>query len=377
MSFDPVKFGLVIGSIYSKIPLPELNGKLRELHLPSAGSWLKTGQVLTDLAITKLTPAQEDGMIKLLAWIESYISYSHKVVTIFNLGRLSSTDGSKISDDFEQSLPSSNVLSNHPGGPFPVLASASQAAGNSGRVVLRERRSSNKGEEFIFSSFKEYHVRENVPLAQGDGAALPKISQYYKLIGLRRVVYEHIDVVRISHASIGAGLGSVEILLDGIKPGGATLNPEEIASRSKIYVSILNKSLASSGLSLPAPRNFYHAMDKIYNSKEGNICELFFTTTIGGSVKREKMKKNTADLRSETWHAGGRNAIASAVVPDSIDIYRLSVSWKLAFSSDEPILSILGSYKALSTGAVEHALISGCTGPEAFEHAFSNLIKYT
>lgn len=377
MSFDSVKFSQVIGSIHSKIPLPELNAKLRELLLPSAGSWLKISQVLTDLANSKLTSAQEDSLVKLLAWIEAYISYSHKVVTIFNLGKVSPAVVNAVTDDFGKSLPSSNVLSNHPGGDYPVLASPAQAAGNSGRVIFRARRSYKGGEEFVFSSFKEYHVRESVPLTQVDAAALPKISPYYKLIGLKRVVFEHIDIIRFSNSSLGGGQGSVELLLDGVKPGGSTLNAEEIFSRSQVYVAILNKALAASGMSLPAPRNFYQAMDKIYNSKEGNICELYFTTTIGGSVKREKMKRNTADLRAETWHAGGRVAIASAAIPDTIDIYRLSVSWKLAFSPDEPILSILGSYRALSSGAVEHALISGCTGPETFEHAFSRLIKYT
>lgn len=377
MSFDSVKFSQVIGSIHSKIPLPELNAKLRELLLPSAGSWLKISQVLTDLANSKLTSAQEDSLVELLAWIEAYISYSHKVVTIFNLGKVSPAVLNAVTDDFGKSLPGSNVLSNHPGGDYPVLASAAQAAGNSGRVIFRARRSYKGGEEFVFSSFKEYHVRESVPLTQVDAAALPKISPYYKLIGLKRVVFEHIDIIRFSSSSLGGGQGSIELLLDGVKPGGSTLNAEEISSRSQVYVAILSKALAASGMSLPAPRNFYQAMDKIYNSKEGNICELYFTTTIGGSVKREKMKKNTADLRAETWHAGGRVAIASAAIPDTIDIYRLSVSWKLAFSPDEPILSILGSYRALSSGAVEHALISGCTGPEAFEHAFSRLIKYT
>lgn len=377
MSFNSVKFSQVIGSIHSKIPLPELNAKLRELLLPSAGSWLKISQVLTDLANSKLTSAQEDSLGELLTWIEAYISYSHKVVTIFNLGKVSPAAVNAVTDDFGRSLPSSNVLSNHPGGDYPVLASAAQAAGNSGRVIFRARRSYKGGEEFVFSSFKEYHVRESVPLTQVDAAALPKISPYYKLIGLKRVVFEHIDIIRFSNSSLGGGQGSIELLLDGVKPGGSTLNAEEISSRSQVYVAILSKALAASGMSLPAPRNFYQAMDKIYNSKEGNICELYFTTTIGGSVKREKMKKNTADLRAETWHAGGRVAIASAAIPDTIDIYRLSVSWKLAFSADEPILSILGSYRALSSGAVEHALISGCTGPEAFEHAFSRLIKYT
>ncbi|MBU2425234.1 MAG: hypothetical protein KJ560_22175, partial [Gammaproteobacteria bacterium] len=128
---------------------------------------------------------------------------------------------------------------------------------------------------------------------------------------------------------------------------------------------------------LSSARNFFDSMAKIYNSKEGNICELYFTTKIGGSVKRDKMKRNTADLRSETWHAGGRKAIASAAISDSIDIYRLSVSWKLAFSNDQPVLSILGTYKALDTGAVYYALVGGCTEHASFEHAFTKLVSFS
>lgn len=379
MSFDAKKFCQVIGSIHSKVPLPELNAKLRELSLPSASSWLKINQVLGDLASGKLTPIQESCLNNLVRWIDSYLSYSNKIVLIFNLGAVRSSKISKLADNAELLMPSLNVLSTHPGGEFPALATAVQAGGNSGRVILRERRKYSAGTEFVFSSFKEYQIRENVPLTKVDAAALPKISPYYKIIGLKRVVFEHVDIVRVSDSLLDVGVGSIEFLLDGMKPGGTSLNADEIRIRSELYMSIFDKVCAASSVGdLPDPRNFYTAMDKIYNTKrEGNICELYFTTTIGGSVKREKMKRNTADLRNETWHAGGRTAIAKLPTPDTIDIYRLSVSWKLMFSSDEPILSILGTYRDLSTGKVVFALISGCTESSSFEYALSRLIKYT
>ncbi|WP_313727746.1 hypothetical protein, partial [Pseudomonas sp.] len=162
------------------------------------------------------------------------------------------------------------------------------------------------------------------------------------------------------------------------KPGGAILSADEIKTRTETYISLISKALSGSlHRDFPKARNLYSAMSKLYSSKEGNICELYFTTAIGGSVKREKMKRNSTDLRSETWHAGGRNAILSAPTPDTIDIYRLSVSWKLSYSLDEPVMSILGTYKSLSTGEVTHALISGCTEEPSFNHAITSLIRFS
>jgi hypothetical protein len=378
MAFDLNKFTSVIESAHVKVPLPEFNAKLRDLNLPSSNSWIKVAQALIDYASSDKSKSQVSELEQLVDWVGSYASYSSKILTIYNLGKCNASNSAGLADALEASLPALHISSKHPAGNFPAFAQDVQSQNTSGRVFFRGRRKTTHGSEFIFSSFQEYQIRENLPLTQGDTKTLPKLSPYYKLIGLKRVVHEHLDLVRFSHSALGAGVGSVEILLDGTKPGGADLNVDEALARTKIYTSLINNTISKvHGKDLPSARNLFSAMSNIYNSKEGNVCELCFTTKIGGSVKREKMKRNTADLRSETWHAGGRKAIVSAAIPDSIDIYRLSVSWKLSFSDDEPVLSILGTYKSLDTGVVCCALVSGCTEEASFEHAFAKLVDYS
>ncbi|TRO08203.1 hypothetical protein EQ836_24700 [Ectopseudomonas mendocina] len=378
MALDLKKFISVIESAHVKVPLPEFNSKLRDLNLPSSNSWAKVAKALVDYASSAKSKNQQSELEQLIGWVDSYVSYSNKILTIYNLGNCHVPKVSGLADAFETALPALHISSKHPAGSFPAFSQGAQSQNTSGRLFFRGRRKTAHGSEFIFSSFQEYQVREDLPLTQGDAKTLPKLSPYYKLIGLRRVVHEHIDLVRFSHSALAAGVGSVEVLLDGTKPGGAILNVEEALARTKVYTSLVNNVMGKTlGEDLPGARNLFGAMSKIYNSKEGNVCELYFTTKIGGSVKREKMKRNTADLRSETWHAGGRKAIASAAIPDSIDIYRLSVSWKLSFSDDEPVLSILGTYKSLDTGVVYCALVSGCTEDISFEHAFAKLVNYS
>lgn len=378
MAFDLSKFTSVIQSAHIKVPLPEFNSKLRELKLPSSNSWAKVAKTLVEFASSDKSKAQKNELEQLVAWVDSYASYSNKILTIYNLGNCRASEIADLADAFEASLPALNIGATHPAGNFPAFAQGAQSQNTSGRIIFRGRRKTAYGSEFIFSSFQEYQIRESLPLTQVDTKALPRLSPYHKLIGLKRVIHEHIDLVRFSHSALGTGVGSVEILLDGTKAGGALLNVDEAAARTKLYTSPVNIVMSKRlGVDLPSARNLFDSMSKIYNSKEGNICEIYFTTKIGGSVKREKMKRNTADLRSETWHAGGRKAIASATIPDSIDIYRLSVSWKLAFSDDEPVLSILGTYKALVTGKVHCALVSGCTEDASFEHAFTKLVNFS
>lgn len=378
MPFDVANFASVIQSAHLKVPLPELNAKLKELNLPSAGSWIRLAKTLVEYANTADGKKQTNDFEDLVLWIGSYSLYSNKVLSLHSFGKVSSVTMGKFSDALRKALPSLNVSLTHPAGKFPIMAVGAQLLGTSGRTVFREYRKTPNGDEFVFSHFREYQFREEVPVTKGDSQAVPKLSPYYKIVGFKRVVHEHVDLVRVSSSALGPGIGSVEVFIDATKPGGALLSHDEIKAHLSIYTAIVGSvSQSIFGTDLPAARNLYGSMPKIYNSHDGNICELYFTTAIGGSVKREKMKRNTADLRNETWHAGGRNAIASAAVPDTIEIYRLSVSWKVAFSSDEPVLSILGTYRALTDGLVTQALIAGCTEEASFNFALSKLVKYS
>ncbi|KPB28443.1 hypothetical protein [Pseudomonas amygdali] len=380
MAFDAAKFCASIQNASRKISLPDFSSKLRELNLPCSSSWARTVLELTDAANSSVTSvAHQTAMEQLVAWFEDYLRYFSKAIAVYNLGNISKSRVDDIGSSIAGGLSRVKIANTHPAGAFPAVADSVQMKGLSGTKICRSITATRFGIELVFSSFSEYQVREPIVLSQNDQQVLPKISTYYKLIGLKRVVHEHVDIVRVSHGLIEPGVGSVELLLDATRPGTSVLNNDEVLSRVKSYVDLVNALgvVPVTGVSLPDAMNFFSAMDKVYNSKDGNVCELGFSTTIGGSVKREKMKRNTSDLRTETWHAGGRQAIATALTPDTIDIYRLSVSWKIMSSNDQPVLTIPGSYRGSSTGVIRYAFIFGCSEVGAFDHAFYSLLKFS
>ncbi|WP_434558002.1 hypothetical protein [Pseudomonas sp. Z4-20] len=380
MALSSAQFSAATMNIGNKIALPDFCSKLKELGLPSSNSWSKTIGKLQDIIdSTSPSPTDVASLETLVEWIAVYLCSFSKAVRIYELGNCSSASFLVVGRNFTIGLHKSGVESGYPSGEFPALAGKADCGLLISRYFLRHVTLSPTTVSVVITTVAEYYIRENINVTVADSAAVSKLSGYSEIIGIRKVAYEHVDVIRVSHGVTGPDVLSVDILLDVSRPGDAVLNQEEIIKRFNNYHSMVTfamNSAMSGGSPLPQPLNFFPAMEKIYNSTDGNVCELGFATTLGGSVKREKMKRNTADLRVETWHAGGRKAIASAAIPDTIDIYRLSVSWKISMSDDQPILSVPGTYKALSTGDVRHALILGCTEMASFDFAFSRLLAY-
>ncbi|WP_122814126.1 hypothetical protein [Pseudomonas viridiflava] len=380
MTFDAAAFLDSIEFIDKKIPLPLFHNKLRELGLPLTSSWGRTLGGLQDIANSGSAPKSAlDSLMALQVWIGEYLSHYSKAILVCRIPLAIPGATLALADSFEKGLLAIHLLSNHPRA-FPGLLGKNEVGLYNGRIVLRDVEKDKDFTSFIFSAVKEYQVRDVIQITQSDGKALAKLDGYTKVIAIKIAAHEHIDVVRFRTAGGPSGFSEdgIDLILDVTKPGSTPLNSDEISSRAKQYTDALNGAISASGgaFKFSTSCNFFGAMDNIYRSTSGNICELYFTTTLGGSVKREKMKKNTTDLRTETWHAGGQSAINSAPVPDSIDIYRLGVSWKIAGDADEPILIIPGSYRSLTSRVVDHAIVLGCTGPKSFQFAFSQLMKY-
>lgn len=379
MALDSATFSAATVNIGNKIALPDFGAKLRELGLPSSNSWAKTiSQLQQIIDSPKANPSDLANLEVLLKWVSVYLTSFSKAITVYELGVHSHPYIPALESGLLAGFMKAGVELNHPAGVFPALSSKIDCGKIIERYFLRSVTSSPDLLSVVFTTVSEYYVREKISVTPADSQAVAKLSGYSEIIGVRKVAYEHVDVIRFSHGVTGSDIVSVEVILDISRPGATALNQDEIFKRFNKYQALVNAALtvALPGVVLPSPLNFFNAMEKIYNSKDGNVCELGFATTLGGSVKKEKMKRNTADLRVETWHAGGRDAIAKAAIPDTIDIYRLSVSWKISMSNDQPVLSIPGSYKALSTGDVRHALILGSTEKASFDFAFSRLIAF-
>lgn len=379
MALNSITFSAATINIGNKIALPDFCAKLRALGLPSSNSWTKTISQLQQVVDSPNANPKDLANLEILVdWVSEYLTSFSKAICVYEMGVQTSPYIPALESLVLAGLIKAGLEQNYPFGDFPSLAGKLDCGSILERFFLRSVSSSISEFSIVITTVSEYFVREKIPVTSADSKAVAKLSGYTEIIGVRKVAYEHVDVVRFSHGLTGPGIVSLELILDISRPGATALNQEEISKRFKKYHSLVNVALASAfpGVTLPTAMNFFGAMERIYKSADGNVCELGFATTLGGSVKKEKMKRNTADLRVETWHAGGRDAIAKAAIPDTIDIYRLSVSWKIIMSDDQPVLSIPGSYKALSTCEVPYALILGCTEKASFDFAFSRLLAF-
>lgn len=379
MVFDANEFTSFVSNIDKRIPLPDFASRLRELDLPVSNSWSKTVATLIEMAEDpNITSNTIDSLNGVVSWLSEYFRYSAKALFVYDLPVSGFGGLESLAAEFRKNLKHVGVLSDHPY-KFPALMDRVELENFNGRTILRKIFRQAGSLSFVFSSVREFQIKETIAISRADALAVGKLDGYSKVVGFRSALHEQIDVVRFRWSGTTAAFQpTVEMILDVTKPGGSMLNSNEILIRSREYRSIITGSLLryNRSFAMPSELNFFPVIQKIYNSSEGNVCELGFVTMIGNSMKTEKMKRNSADLRTETWHAGAMVAIASAPTPDTIDIYKLNVSWRIAMSDDEPVLSIPGSYRALSTLSIDHAIVLGCAGRTSFDFTYGRLMTF-
>lgn len=122
-------------------------------------------------------------------------------------------------------------------------------------------------------------------------------------------------------------------------------------------------------------RNLFKAIDSIYRATGlGRVCELGFETPTD-SVKVEKMRGRTADLREELYHKSGKAGLG-----DLADIipYRLSVRFPSTVKGSAFEVALPGSFRELSkpTPRLEIAAVSGCLSTADFHGAVKTLLAH-
>lgn len=122
-------------------------------------------------------------------------------------------------------------------------------------------------------------------------------------------------------------------------------------------------------------RNLFKAIGSIYRKAGvGRVSELGFETPTD-SVKVEKMRNKTSDLREELYHKAGKVGLKNLaeIVP-----YRLSVRFDPSFGKHPVELSLPGSFRELAKPSqrLDVASISGCLSEQDFERAVQTLLEH-
>lgn len=225
-------------------------------------------------------------------------------------------------------------------------------------LFLVEKISNDHGIGAVFASTTKFTKREQIflgHLVEASPEATELLTQYQEVVGLKYQSVQLFSVIWVSH---GSSIVETRIdLQDGMRTDVAHL------MHSKLKV-MLNNWLESP---IRNPIDLYPLINKMYKDKEeGHVVELAFSTTTA-SVKREKMRRVSLDLRQEVYHEAGKAALDTEIEP-----YSVSIRWMQDFSEGKqkvttnPELTLAATSKgSASKGTkfdISAAEIKGCMG---------------
>lgn len=198
-------------------------------------------------------------------------------------------------------------------------------------------------------------------------------TKYHKVVGVKEVYRQYFDVVVFFKKE-----NRVEVRID-MTTGSS--NSKDLPSQEidKAFYQILKsfnvlaKKLTKSKKTLHQSINIFQLIHRLYNSNEGKIVELDFDTD-EGSIKHEKMRRKSIDLRKELFHAGGIDNVSH------INPYRLLISWDYQIFDLNNTLELLlpGNIKNLSEVPpyLGHFHIKNCICIEEYNFIISKVFTY-
>ena len=211
----------------------------------------------------------------------------------------------------------------------------------------------------ILSSVHIVDVREKLTPKQVGANA----SQYDEVYGIRSIKYQTFDTVLISKKH-----PYIFILTDTHfnQTIGTTLALQ--SSCKKKINSFLGKKALSKA------ENIFPSIGNLYNSKEGVVRRLHYTTTTGAG-KQEWMRGQGSCLRDELAHKAGMTALSGQYTGYAID-----VEWELDEENGyipKPTLGIHGAYRITYevTPEITDASVRGCADQSELRFLIEKLMK--
>lgn len=160
----------------------------------------------------------------------------------------------------------------------------------------------------------------------------------------------------------------LEIHLDLCCP----LNTDELQQMQESYVDRMKgpteKALGRELPWLHKPINLYPKIAALYQGDDG-VVQLLGHVTSTKSVKVERMRSQTLDLRQELFHKKGRAAV------DGTDAFAIKKGWP-ANRGNVPAVYIPGhsAQAGAADAAIRHAIIENCATVKDFEDVVSHLL---
>jgi hypothetical protein len=350
----------LLESSRKRVPWLTMRAILKMCELPSGRGWEDTIKKLNQESSKNDNFADNFNVLR--DYYCNHLLTGEKALKLFEISREQIDEAIIKIEDYE--IPE-NIF--HETYPFPL--SDERLAEVDSLPELVKVNNSDDQISVVFCTKRFFTERTEInPEDLGDQAKID-LGIYDELVGIRRYNYQFFDTVILYKDK-----NLVEVRID-ISPGGMP-NQERSRAFSEIIskFNFLVKEETGINEMLKNNVNLFPLIDRLYESSEGKVGELAFTTD-EGSIKSEKMRRGKVDLRGELYHKAGRQAV------DHITAYRLAILWRFQLSQEvetHPELLLPGQSHILSRliQNLDEVIITKCSGLKDYNFVLEKIIKY-
>jgi hypothetical protein len=345
----------IIEAFRQRISWSTMRVILKICDLPVGRGWEQTIQKLTDK--DDISAKRE----QLKNCYENHLLVNDKAIKIYQL-EIKKID--QLIAVFRKYKPADTAF--HQTYPYPLSDEKLKEVDFSQKLV--EIKDTEDSLAIIFCTKRLFTERSQIDTKKLDEDTRKELIEYDKIIGVKEHYRQFYDVVVLSKKR-----NTIEVRVDIT----GSLSSEY---KSKAFFQTINQfntlseNIARIKTPLQESINFFPLIDSLYESNEGKVVELAFITD-EGSTKSEKMRKGSVDLRTETYHHAGKQAV------DHITSYRLAISWNIQISeriNNQPELLLPGRAQILSSQIqyLDEVCILNCSSLNDYEFVVEKIFTY-
>jgi hypothetical protein len=349
----------LLESSHKRVPWQIMLTILKRCDLPSGHGWKNTKEKLTNLSNTDFS-VNTPKFNKLKDLYCDYLLTGSKSVKLF---KVDNERISKIIDLFSYYKIEDNIFHET----YPFILEDESLLNVDSHPKLVDIKDSKSSLVIVFCTKRSFTERGEIDINQLDSPeAKQELMLYDEIYGVRKYDRQFLDAI-----VLWKNRGLLEIRID-------IGNGMSVDERKRAFIQIEKnfKSFVESNIGindlLNEKVNLFPLISRLYQSSEGKVGELAFTTE-EGSTKREKMRRGSMDLRAETYHTAGMKAVVNQITP-----FRLAIIWQFPDLNTQPELFLPATVQSLSsiTQELHEVIIRKCGGLEDYNFVFEKIITF-
>lgn len=297
----------IVEGLRSRMPYQVSRPLLKAVGVPRAHGWEKTAErILEDDTVTDEQIAELGGALR------AHALTGEKICRFY---RLEAESAQFIRGQLAAAEPTGGKMTDaYPG----VLSKAALEALDADHRELVAVEDTGDGKAAVFASVREKPVRHEIEASDLPDEMAEYLNGYDYLVAYRVERQQAMDVVWVPDSG-----DVIDVRVDFPK------HTEIERARHAQHRLMSWFGEVVGGDPFHDPINLFPIIRDMYEAEtEGRVVELAFGTTTR-SLKHEKMRRNQDCLRSETYHVGGKEALAT-----DLDLYRVSIAYSYSFGPD-------------------------------------------